>query len=189
MILLKLIFGGFGWLKDMAVKLIDLALDYPRETAIAVLLCFSAWSWNGWSDEKAGRKQDAKEYKDELAKRDQASAEALAQQIALNEQTKAKYEAAAKEADHDYRIALADADRRTDRYIRDNRVRKAGGSGASGSDATAEGEAAGGSDPASPGAELVTVTADDVRICTANTVRLQAVREWGLELVKAGVAE
>lgn len=117
----------------------------------------------------------------------QAGKEALAQQIALNEATKAKYEAAAKEADHDYRIALADADRRTDDFIRNNRVRKAGGSGASVANAPAEGEAAGGSDPAR--SDAVLVSADDVRICTANTVRLQAVREWGLELVKAGVAE
>ena len=118
----------------------------------------------------------------------QAGKEALAQQIALNQATKAKYEAAAEKADHDYRIALADADRRTDDFIARNRVRKAGGSGASVANAPAEGQAAGSGNGAGPGAELVAVTAEDVRICTANTVRLQAVREWGLELVKAGVA-
>lgn len=116
-----------------------------------------------------------------------AGKEALAQQIALNEATKAKYEAAAEKADHDYRIALADADRRTDDFIARNRLRKAGGSGASVANAPAEGEAAGSGDGA--GSDAVMVSADDVRICTANSVRLQAVREWGLELVKAGVAE
>ena len=114
-------------------------------------------------------------------------ASTLAQQIALNEATKAKYEAAAEKADHDYRIALADADRRTDDYIRNNRMRQAGGSGASVANAPAEGEAAGSGDAAR--SDAVQVSADDVRICTANSVRLQAVREWGLELVKAGVAE
>lgn len=119
----------------------------------------------------------------------QAGKEALAQQIALNQATKAKYEAAAEKADHEHSIELADAMSRTDRFIRAGGLRKAGGSGASVANAPAEGEAAGSGNGRSESAELVTVTADDVRICTANTVRLQAVREWGLELVKAGVAE
>ena len=137
------------------------------------------------SDKRHTRQRD--EARAETAHVIAAGKEALAAQIALNAKTKAAYEAAAKEADHDYRIALADADRRTDRFIRNNRVRQAGGSGAGASSPAAEGEAAERGNGA--GADAVLVSADDVRICTANTVRLQAVREWGLELVKAGVAE
>ena len=118
-----------------------------------------------------------------------ASKQAQAQQIALNEATKAKYEAAAEKADHEHSIELADAMSRADRFIRAGGVRKAGGSGASVANAPAEGETAGSGNGAGPGAELVAVTAEDVRICTANTVRLQAVREWGLSLQAAGVAE
>lgn len=39
-----------------------------------------------------------------------------------------------------------------------------------------------------PGADAVVLERADYDILVANTVRLQAVREWGLELVKAGVA-
>lgn len=137
------------------------------------------------SDKRHTRQRD--EARAETAQVIQDGKEALAQQIAINEATKAKYEAAAEKADHDYRIALADADRRTDDFIARNRVRKAGGSGASVANAPAEGEAAG-VYQGMP-ADAIMVSADDVRICTANTVRLQAVREWGLELLKAGVAE
>lgn len=117
----------------------------------------------------------------------QAGKEALARQIALNQATKAKYKAAAEKADHEHSIELADAMSRADRFIRAGGLRQAGGSGAGVANSPAEGEAAGGSDAAR--SDAVLVSADDVRICTANSVRLQAVREWGLELVKAGVAE
>ena len=182
MILLKLL-GVWGWLKQALGALLDLIRRYPLAAALIAALCLSLWLWRG-KERAEGERDKARA---ETAQVIAASKQALAQQIALNEATKAKYEAAAEKADHDYRIALADADRRTDDYIRNNRMRQAGGSGASVANAPAEGEAAERGNGA--GADAVLVSADDVRICTANTVRLQAVREWGLELVKAGVAE
>lgn len=53
--------------------------------------------------------------------------------------------------------------------------------------AAAQGEIA--QDRDRPGADAVVLERADYDILVANTVRLQAVREWGLELVKAGVAE
>jgi len=182
MILLKLL-GAWGWLKQALGALWAATCKYPLQVALILALCLSLWLWRG-KERAEGERDKARA---ETAQVIQAGKEALAQQIALNEATKAKYEAAAEKADHDYRIALADADRRTDRFIRNNRVRQAGGSGAGASSPAAEGEAAERGNGA--GADAVLVSADDVRICTANTVRLQAVREWGLELVKAGVAE
>lgn len=182
MILLKLL-GVWGWLKQALGALLDLIRRYPLAAALIAALCLSLWLWRG-KERAEGERDKARA---ETAQVIAASKQALAQQIALNEATKAKYEAAAEKADHDYRIALADADRRTDDYIRNNRMRQAGGSGASVANAPAEGEAAGSGDAAR--SDAVLVSADDVRICTANSVRLQAVREWGLELVKAGVAE
>ena len=56
----------------------------------------------------------------------------------------------------------------------------------SNSPADAQGEIA--QDRDRPGADAVVIERADYDILVANTVRLQAVREWGLELVKAGVA-
>jgi hypothetical protein len=110
-------------------------------------------------------------------------------QIALNNQTKAKYEAAAKEADHEHEKALALANDRTERWIAANRVRQTGGSRPGGASPAAEGEATERGDGPGEGTDLVAVSADDVRICTANTLRLKAVNEWGKALVESGVAE
>ena len=52
-------------------------------------------------------------------------------------------------------LPLRDADRRTDAGIRNNRMRQAGGSGASVANAPAEGEAAGSGDAARSDAVLV----------------------------------
>jgi len=181
--LLKLALGGFGWLKQALGALLDMIRRYPLAAALIASLCLSLWLWRGKEHAEGERDKARAETAQVIA----AGKEALARQIALNQATKAKYEAAAKEADHDYRIALADAMSRTDRFIRAGGLRKAGGSGASVANAPAEGEAAG-VYQGMP-ADAIMVSADDVRICTANTVRLQAVREWGLELLKAGVAE
>lgn len=133
---------------------------------------------------------------EKLAKRDaqiaamvKASDKARKAQIALNDATKAKYETSAKDADNAHAKELALANDRTDRFIRANRVRPDSGSRPGQAADPAEGQAAGSGQSASGEAELVAVTSDDVRICTRNTIRLEAVNRWGLDLIAAGVGE
>lgn len=116
-----------------------------------------------------------------------AGEEAKAKQIALNNQTKARYEAAAKEADNDHAKELALANDRTERWIAANRVRKTGGSRPSGAGAAAEGEAA--ELPQAMPADAVLVSAADVRLCTSRSQDALSAYEWGQALIKAGVAE
>lgn len=115
-----------------------------------------------------------------------------AQEVALERALEAKHRAETKylnladridnEADQARAGALDDAER----FIRANRVRcEAAGGSSSGTVAAAEDHSAQGSDRSSPAPELVAVTEDDVRVCTVNTTRLEAVREWALELEKA----
>lgn len=179
---LKLL-GAWGWLKQALGELLSLVRRYPMQAALIASLCLSGWLWRG--KERADGERD--KARAETAAVIKASEQAKAAQIDLNQATKAKYEAAAKEADHDYRIALADADRRTDRYIRDNRVRQTGGSGADRSGAAAEGEAAG--VPQEMPADAVMVGAADVRICTARSQDALIAYEFGQALIRAGVAE
>lgn len=70
-----------------------------------------------------------------------------------------------------------------ERFIAANRVRcPANPTG--GTAASAEGDRAGSGekDGAAPVVDAVAVTADDVRICTANTLQAEAAREWALGL-------
>jgi len=174
--------GISAWIKKGAYALLCGIKRYPLHAALIASLCLSGWLWRGKQGALAERDFARVQFADCL----RAGIKAREAQIALNTQTKAKYEAAAEKADHDYRIALADADRRTDDYIARNRVRKAGGSGASVANAPAEVQAAG--VPEGLPADAVMVSAEDVRICTANSIYALKAHEWGDALVKAGVA-
>lgn len=175
--------GLWGWLKKAAVALLGLVQRYPLQAALIASLCLSGWLWRG--KERALSERDAA--KAETAQVIQAGKDALAAQIAMNTQTKAKYEAAAEKADHDHAIQLADAMSRTDRFIRAGGLRKAGGSGADRSGAAAEGEAAGVHQEMP--ADAVVVGAADVRICTARSQDALSAYEFGQALIRAGVAE
>ncbi len=184
-LLLKLV-GVWGWLKEAAVALLGLVRRYPLQAALIASLCLSGWLWRGKQEALAERDLARVQFAD----CQRAGIKAREAQIALNRETKAKYEAAAKEADHEHEKALALANDRTERWIANHRVRpQEDRSRASGTSAPSQGEATERGDGRSEGTDLVAVSADDVRICTANTLRLKAVNEWGRALVESGVAE
>lgn len=182
MIWLKLL-GLWGWLKKAAVALLGLVQRYPLQTALIASLCLSGWLWRGKQEAIAERDLARVQFADCL----RVGQKAREAQIALNNQTKAKYEAAAKEADHDHAKELADALDRTERWIAANRVRQAGGSGAGVANAPAEGEVAGVHQEMP--ADAVLVGAADVRICTARSQDALSAYEFGQALIWAGVAE
>ena len=84
MIWLKLL-GVLNWLKKALAALFRLAVAYPREAAIVALLCLSGWLWWHLGDEQDGRASDRLAYAAEIKRRDVASKEARAKQIALNQ--------------------------------------------------------------------------------------------------------
>lgn len=112
-----------------------------------------------------------------------ASAANLKAQLAQKAAVEQHYKDIANEADKEHAIQLADANDALSRYIASHRVRAEGGS-AGGSIAGPASESSGAQSSDGPGSvtELVTVSPDDLRICTMNTTRLQAVRDWALSL-------
>jgi hypothetical protein len=89
----------------------------------------------------------------------------------------ARYKDLAHDADEQVERAQSDALAATERYIADHRVRpNQGGVSA----AIAASDDSGTESGVGPGSapELVAVNEDDIRICTTNTVRLEAAREW-----------
>lgn len=111
-----------------------------------------------------------------------AEREATAAQIAANSAQQARWAQQAKETDNDYQKARIDADSRSERFIRSGGLRancpRSPGSG----DPVQSSGAAASADGAGETTVLVAVVPDDVRICTENTLRLDAAREWALGL-------
>jgi len=94
------------------------------------------------------------------------------------------YRSKANEADQAFQSKLADARRLADAYVSLHRVRAASGRAASGTVASAESDRAGSPDRADQATDMVAVTASDIQVCTDNTLRLEAAREWALSLTK-----
>jgi hypothetical protein len=114
-----------------------------------------------------------------------------AQQVALEKAQAAKakaeldYKNLAETTDANEQKARADAMAGAERYITDHRVRPQAAGGSAGRTAPAaedHGATGGNSAGAAPELDEVTVTADDIRICTVNTTRLEAVRDWAIDL-------
>lgn len=123
-----------------------------------------------------------------IAQMQLASEQARAAQVALNEQTKAKYEAAAKEADHEHAMQLDKAIAAGERYALSHRVRW-NESVASGADPRAKGEGAGLPESAPAEAFMVAVSKSDFDKCSALYPYAAGAYEWGQRLIKDGVGE
>ncbi|CAB5162100.1 hypothetical protein UFOVP152_3 [uncultured Caudovirales phage] len=111
----------------------------------------------------------------------QAEAARIAQ-AALRHQ-EVVYQEKANETDRKSAVALADAQSRLAGYASTHRVRFQAAGGASGGTASGSqgGSAQSGNGPGQA-ADMVAVTDGDLAICTENTTRLEAVREWALGL-------
>ncbi|WP_069338316.1 hypothetical protein [Sphingobium yanoikuyae] len=137
---------------------------------------------------RASHKADAANVRREYALfREQVEAKAtetLIAQRAVNAAQEQKWKDEAHAADHKHETELAAANAAAERYIRDNRLlQQAVDRGASGEvGGAAQGDGAQGGNRSGEAADLVAVTADDVRICTENTRRLIDVRDWALGL-------
>ena len=128
-------------------------------------------------------------------------AEAWARQARLDQE--ARYRAVAERTDDDARretsVALGDAERfiAAGGHAGAGRVRTEADRGPGSPAGTGPGDRGlgnpeGAGAPAEldgPESRFVTVTADDVRICTVNTVRAEAARDWALALEEASTAD
>lgn len=152
--------SAFTWATASASRMLAIAL--------CVALLGATWAYRGWSKEKAAHRAD-------IAAWTAASAANEAAQIAQVKALEAKSQQIAKEADHDYKIAVADARTATDRYADAHRctVRQA----ASVSPASSPSQ---GNDPGVP----AQVPADSDLVAVSRT-DLQALTEWLALGVKA----
>lgn len=177
-----LLLGGLGKLLRGALGLIR---DYPWQATVIALLCACAWLWTGWNGTEDDLRHCRIARESDRAAYEQAQKDAEAKALAAKEAAEGHYRQIAERADHDHQTELADANARAERYIAANRVRRHGAASPSGGpSATPQDNGAGGGNGPGEPPELVAVTEDDVRICTENTTRLEAVRDWALELTR-----
>ena len=172
-------FGVDGMADSLAfAKRLPPWVYYALAAVIAAGLIYRA-GWNA-RDEKADSEQAQM-----VAAYEQAQAEALRLAIAAREAQEARYRDLAKRIDTDAQDARNQAADAVTRYIVRNRVQPCTvGSAGSTTPASTEGGSASGSVGTGAPAivDAVAVSEADIRICTDNTARLVAAREWALGL-------
>lgn len=174
--------GVLGWLKKLAVALVDLARRYPWQALALVLLCACAWQTrqvHQWKETSHRWQSTAKAMQD-------ASEANKAAAIAQNRAWEAKSAQIAKDSEHDHELALADARDATARYIAAHRVRANQGGICA---APAASEGANTAVPEKPAAETVmaAVSADDLTACATNYTYAQSAYEWAKGLLDQGL--
>lgn len=157
-----------------------------------------------WPIELEGWKPRAERLQRELDAVPVAQIQARAKAEAAKSAAETTYRTIAQEADDDAQTEERRELAAADRYIAGHRVRAQGpadrGSGAgapAGDRSSSDGEEAGGAaeldDPGTArdfaaGGDLVAITAEDLKICTVNTVQAEVARRWAIELEAASAA-
>ena len=173
------IFDGLGWI-----------VDHPWQS-----VAIGSGAWLGWllMFTLPGLKSEAEAERraHQVTKQNYITAQAQAEKRFAEAwaQWEARYDKLAMETDNAEREARADAMGVAERFIAANRVRcEAGasvGGEASGANPTPNGDNSGSVAGGSSTPQLVATKADDIRICTTNTIRLEAARSWALGLEQA----
>lgn len=124
--------------------------------------------------ERALRRADREAYANA-----QAQAALIAQAALRSAETRSKEKAV--EADVRHETALADARRRASAYIDRMRL-QAAARPSSAAIASAQGGGAQSAGRTGAASDMVAISAADIDVCTINTARLEAAREWALGL-------
>ena len=144
-----------------------------------------AWGWLGHHEAAKFKRVAAHEHAGRLADHAayvKAQQDALAKALAAKQAQEARYKEQADEADRKAQEATVDANSRLAEYIRTHRLPAHVASPSGGPGGPAQGDSAPRGDGPRSAPELVAVTPDDLAICTTNTTRLEAVRDWALRL-------
>ena len=161
------VIGAFKWATQSLTHIL-----------IVALVAVSIWGWLGWH----GKAKSDRVLASTVTAWKAAEREAMAAQIAANSAQEARWAQQARNVDDGYQKARVDADSRSERFIRSGGLRancpRSPGSG----DPVQSPNPAASVDGAGAQAELVTIAPDDVRICSENTLRLDAARDWALGL-------
>ncbi len=183
---IKLFFSG---ILNRLLKAAGAAISWARRNpwpSVVIVLCVAlAGTW--WHDSRviAGKDRIISAQARQIDAMKRASDANHTAQLAQKEAEEQRYRNLAHDADTRHVQELASARTAAERYIATHRVRQAGdGGGISPSSSTASGDGAQGGVGPGPETLMAAVSDEDIQICTTNTIRLVAVREWALMLTK-----
>lgn len=177
---LSILFGGFAWLKKAATALFSLIVRYPLHAGLIAALVVCALLWRANSHNKARYANEHAafvKYADDVAK---AQIEAAALFAKQKRDLEKHFKDIATQKDREYETELVHANDATERFIAANRVRRCP-AGPSGATTPASSDRDSGIS-SSASQEAVMVEADDIRICTTNTIKLEKAVEWAAHL-------
>lgn len=176
---------ALGGARKLVQRVVSFAGTYPWQACVIALLGVSVWLWRGWdsADSRLSDCQSRAAAQQQEYIKAQAEATAAAKQAVAK--TESRYKELANEADLRAAKVSVDADRRADDYIRTHSLHVAVKGSADSPVASPENNPSGSSDRPSSETELVEVTSSDIKICTENTVRLEAAHNWSRSLQAA----
>lgn len=160
------------------------ALLKRHRSLFAIIPLIALLGLSHCSDKRHTRQRD--EARATVAQMEVASVAARNAQVAANLAVEASYKAKAEETDHAYQIELARARDASGRYADSHRVRAYCPGSANAAGSASQGDTAPRRDRSSD--DAVVVARNDFELMVANSIRLQAVHDWGEALVKEGVA-
>lgn len=179
---------GWDGARTLAVRLGLTSTAFAIALGLLVMQTVRIEGLHIWPLSVTGWKARALDAERTIRDIEKAQEDALAAAVAAREQAEADYQSLAERIDRNAEDARQDAMADAERYIAANRVRcPAIGGSAGGAAPGAEDHRAGDGEGPGAAAELdgvdrVAVMAEDVRICTVNTLQAEAGRAWALEL-------
>lgn len=179
---------GWDGARTFAVRLGITSTAFAIALALLVVQTVRIEGLHVWPISVAGWKARALDAERTIAEIEKAQDEALTAAVEARDQAEADYRNLAERIDRDAEDVRQDAMADAERYIAAHRVRCPAAGGAAGGPAPAAEDHRTG-DGEGPGAAteldaagLVAVLAEDVLICTANTLQAEASRSWALEM-------
>ena len=175
--------SALGFVRKALQAAFAMAMRYPREVAIMLLLVAAAWLWHGKSAANDRADACAAGRATERASYIAAGKEAERLARAAKAAQEAKYTQLAKDADHAYETDLANARTAADRYIASHRVRaQAAGDSRGATVAATQGGSSG--VPEIMPASAVLVSDSDVQACTGAVAYGIAAHDWAASLAE-----
>ncbi len=175
---------GIGkWLKEAVGSILGWARRNPSQAiiiALSLLLVGALWHYSARVSDLTRQRDKAKA---ETAQILAAGKQALELQKRVNAETKRRYDDLARRKDSDHAQELARANDAAELYIASHRLPKQSGSGSSPASPTSAGDNPSVLEGMSE--DAVVVSADDLRICTANTAYAIDAYKWASELSAA----
>lgn len=179
-----------GFVKTVLSGGMGLIARYPLHALFLALLCLSGWLWHGKGEAQDQSALWQAAFTAQKKAYETAQEAASAEALAARQETERQYEEIAHEADVQHAAFAANYRTRLSDYVATHGLRsEVAGRPSGGTSPAPEDQAAESGNAAGTETTMVAVSRSDLAMLADNTARLEAVREWGQQLIAVGLAE